>query len=136
MAKQGFINDPLANINLLRDTLHDRYHSGFPIIKELVQNADDAKASLLRLVWTDGLVGADHPLLTGPALAVINDGAFSDEDAEAIRRMGINYKAADRGSVGKFGLGLKSIFHLCETFFFLAGGTDASHGSWKAIDLW
>lgn len=132
MPNRGFINDPLANINLLRDTLHDRYRSGFPIIKELVQNADDAKASQLRLVWTDGLVEAGHPLLAGPALAVINDGPFSKEDADAIRRMGINYKAADKGTVGKFGLGLKSIFHLCETFFFLAGGTESFSDGWQA----
>ena len=85
MPNQGFINDPLSNINLLRDTLHDRYRSGFPIIKELVQNADDAKANLLRLVWTDGLIGADHPLLAGPALVVINDGPFSAEDADAMQ---------------------------------------------------
>jgi len=55
MANKGFIQDPRATINLLRDTLRDRYQSGFPIIKELVQNADDAEAGLLKLTWTKGL---------------------------------------------------------------------------------
>ena len=32
----------------------------------------------------------------------------------------MNYKAADRTSIGKFGLGLKSVFHLCEAFFYLS----------------
>jgi len=31
-------------VNLIADNLRDRYESGFPILKELVQNADDAKA--------------------------------------------------------------------------------------------
>ena len=32
-------------INLISDNLRDRYRSGFPILKELIQNADDAGAS-------------------------------------------------------------------------------------------
>ena len=32
-------------INLIADNLRDRSDSGFPVIKELVQNADDAQAT-------------------------------------------------------------------------------------------
>ena len=32
-------------VNLIADNLRDRYKSGFPILKELVQNADDAQAT-------------------------------------------------------------------------------------------
>ena len=30
-------------VNLIADNLRDRYDNGFPILKELVQNADDAE---------------------------------------------------------------------------------------------
>jgi hypothetical protein len=44
MASYGYQSD---HINLIADNLRDRYKSGFPILKELSQNADDAKARRL-----------------------------------------------------------------------------------------
>jgi len=41
----GFRHDPLAVVNLIADNLRDRYSSGFPVFKELIQNADDAGAT-------------------------------------------------------------------------------------------
>ena len=38
----GFKNDPLQYIRLIRDNLADRYKSGFPVLKEIIQNADEA----------------------------------------------------------------------------------------------
>jgi hypothetical protein len=102
-------------------TLRDRYYSGFPILKELIQNADDAEAS--RIVFGHHLgfgTSTKHPLLTGPALWVFNDGKFKKSDATAIEYFGINTKAGDDAAIGKFGLGMKSVFHLCEAFFYIA----------------
>jgi hypothetical protein len=102
-------------------TLRDRYHSGFPILKELIQNADDAEAS--RIVFGHHLgfgSSTKHPLLSGPALWVFNDGKFKRSDATAIEYFGINTKAGDDAAIGKFGLGMKSVFHLCEAFFYVA----------------
>ncbi|MBI1924752.1 hypothetical protein HYR99_10915 [Candidatus Poribacteria bacterium] len=116
---KGFIPDTLALINLIQDNLQDRYRKGFPIIKELIQNAEDAKATCLHIGWTQGFPEIDHPLLQGPALFVLNDGEFKDKDAKAIRKFGISYKGNEQSVIGKFGLGLKSIFHWCEAFFYL-----------------
>lgn len=102
-------------------TLRDRYHSGFPILKELIQNADDAEAS--RIVFGHHLgfgPSTKHPLLSGPALWVFNDGKFKKSDATAIEYFGINTKAGDDAAIGKFGLGMKSVFHLCEAFLYVA----------------
>jgi hypothetical protein len=102
-------------------TLRDRYHSGFPILKELIQNADDAEASRIIFGHHAGFeASAEHPLLCGPALWVFNDGKFKKSDATAIEYFGINTKAGDDTAIGKFGLGMKSVFHLCEAFFYLA----------------
>jgi hypothetical protein len=114
----GFTTD---YVNLIVTNLRDRYKTGFPILKELVQNADDAGATTLVFGYSEGLGdAADHDLLKGPALWVLNDGKFLASDQEAIRSFGLNDKAADVGSIGKFGLGMKSLFHLCESFFYLA----------------
>jgi hypothetical protein len=107
-------------LNAITDNLRNRYDDGFPILKELVQNADDAEAPRLRFGWHPGQQEADHPLLQGPALWFWNDGKIKPGDVEALCSFGINAKAADAGTIGKFGLGMKSVFHLCEAFFFVA----------------
>ena len=100
----GFATD---YINQIATTLRDRYRSGFPILKELVQNADDAGAQALAFGYHAGHgIEADHMLLQGPALWVLNDGAFKESDARAIRSFGLNAKAGDAGAIGKFGLGM------------------------------
>ena len=104
-------------VNLIADNLRDRYDSGFPILKELIQNADDANARDFVFGSHPGFPDAKHPLLQGPALWFFNDGNFKASDSEALRSFGINTKAGDNESIGKFGLGMKSVFHLCEAFF-------------------
>jgi len=116
----GFIQNPLQFINLIRDNLNDRYQKGFPILKELIQNTDDAKARRLDFGLSPGIPSANHPLLRGPGLFLINNGEFKKSDREGIFSFGLNSKAGDDSSIGKFGLGMKSVFHLCEAFFFLA----------------
>lgn len=60
---KGLRHDPLADIELIRQNLKDRYGAGFPILKELLQNADDAGAARVEFVWTKGIEAAQHPLL-------------------------------------------------------------------------
>ena len=123
-ASKNFIVSPAVTIRQIRENLREGRYSPaegiFGIIKELVQNAEDAKAGQLIIAWTAELPGASHPLLQGPGLVAVNDGHFRSEDGRAIRRFGLNSKAADAASIGKFGLGLKSVFHLAEIFFFTA----------------
>lgn len=122
----GFRSD---HINLIAANLRDRYKSGFPILKELIQNADDAKACGLVFGYHPGFAGqSSHPLLQGPALWVLNDGEFKDSDKRAIQSFGLNSKAGESGAIGKFGLGMKSVFHLCEAFFYVAFDGIRPHG--------
>ena len=107
-------------VNLIVDNLRDRYENGFPILKELIQNADDAKASTLIFGRHDGFPDASHPLLKGAGLWFFNDGEFKQRDADDLRSFGINSKAGDASVIGKFGLGMKSVFHLCEALFYVA----------------
>src|SRR4051812_30522954 len=114
---------PTAIIEQIKVNLRDRYYSGFPILKELVQNADDARASRLDVGWLPSAGGDGdrlHPLLRGPGVFVLNDGPFTADDADKIALMGMGSKGGRPASIGKFGLGLKSVFHLCEAFFYVA----------------
>jgi len=88
MSSYGYQAD---HVNLIANNLQDRYKSGFPILKELIQNADDAKARRLVFGLHPGFKGeASHPLLQGPGLWIFNDGQFKKEDERAIRSFGLN----------------------------------------------
>lgn len=122
-------------VNQIAINLRDRYKQGFPILKELVQNADDAKATTLVFGYHAGLPkDADNPLLHGPAIWVLNNGGFKTEDGEAIASFGLNAKAAESGTIGKFGLGMKSVFHLCEAFFYVAH--DGASTFYEVLSPW
>ena len=52
----------------------------FPILKELIQNAEDSSARAVDFAWSAGIGDAAHPLLRGPALIAVNDGPFTATD--------------------------------------------------------
>ena len=69
-------------VNLIADNLRDRYGNGFPILKELIQNADDAKARTLIFGSHPGFPDASNPLLKGSGFWCFNDGEFKKKDVE------------------------------------------------------
>jgi len=116
----GYAHTALDTIEDLRRNLRDRYRDCHAVLKELLQNADDAGATELHIAWLKGLPEANHPLLHGPLLVIMNNGAFTFRDSLAIHLAGTGSKGHEDGRIGKFGLGLKSVFHLCETFFYFS----------------
>lgn len=115
---------PSSPIIEIKRNLQDRYKSGYPILIELLQNADDAGASRVRLDACPGWEQANNPLLRGPGLLVANDGKFNDVNRKGILSFGESEKAADRAAIGRFGLGQKAVFHLCDAFVVHAFGHD------------
>lgn len=103
----------------LRRIISDLYDVD-SIVRELIQNADDARAERFHLAWSEGWSDAPHPLLKGPYIYVLNDGEFTEENAAAICEVNVSPKARDVSQIGKYGLGMKAIYHLCEGYFFLA----------------
>jgi hypothetical protein len=92
-----FEQQPAAVIRQLQDLLR-RYRGGFSIIKEFVQNADDAEATQVHIVWTPGIRDESHPLLRGPALIAINNGKCDARDEEAVRAAIVAVSQIERGS--------------------------------------
>lgn len=111
---------PTDTINTLQDNLHDRYDSGFPVLKELIQNANDAKASVLKVFKFEGISNTTNPLLQKKAILVFNDGEVKSDDLDGIKRVARGGKIGKPGLIGKFGLGMKSIFHFSDMFFLCA----------------
>src|SRR5262249_16696080 len=115
-------------VNSIRTNLRDRYKNDLAIIKEFIQNADDAGASCLDIEWLPQPTPTDaHELFCGPAIIILNNAELTPKDASTICRMGINFKSSDSSSIGKFCYALKTVFHLCEAFFFVASGEAEVH---------
>ena len=128
----GIVRSPLDEIKAIRTLLADVYKDagdGRTLFRELVQNADDAGAQRLGLtVLEHGWPDARNSLLRGPALLVANDGAFPDKDREALHRAIGGSKEDDVDKIGTFGIGLKSVFHICEAFLYMG----AERAEWRA----
>ena len=118
----GPVSSVRANVNHIRNLLeqYECESDGFTVWKELIQNANDAEAAVLEIGWCRGLKTACHPLLKDPALFVINSGEFKPDDADKLLTIGDTSKSADTAKIGRFGLGMKSLFHWCEAFIFIA----------------
>ncbi|MDV3001122.1 MAG: hypothetical protein N5P05_002728 [Chroococcopsis gigantea SAG 12.99] len=133
----GYTTPPGAIVNNIKSLLKERYKQGFPIIKEIVQNANDGGATRLDFGIVSGLGDkVKHPLLRTTALFFLNNGTFSKSDKEAITRFGIDANAKDKGKIGKFGLGQKSVFHFCEAFFYIARSSSIPKGCGEFINPW
>ena len=128
----GITRSPLDEIKAIQTLLADVYKDagdGRTLFRELVQNADDAGARRLKLIVLErGWPDARNSLLRGPALLVANDGAFPNKDREALHKAIGGSKEDEVGKIGTFGIGLKSVFHICEAFLYIG----AEKSEWRA----
>ncbi|KIY44256.1 hypothetical protein FISHEDRAFT_28433, partial [Fistulina hepatica ATCC 64428] len=95
----------------------DSYPFGNGLLRELLQNSDDAGATTqiftldCRQHPTSFLL---DPVLSGsqgPALLCENDSVFRDSDWTALRTIHGSNKKADETKIGKYGLGFRSCYH-------------------------
>ena len=120
MFEESFLSDFEFNaLSAIKMNLEKyKYGNGFTILKELIQNANDAEASEIDIRFFSGVPMATHPLLKRNGVIVYNSGKFDANDARNIRTFGGDNKKSDSATIGKYGFGLKSIFHLCDAFFY------------------
>ena len=109
--------------NILRD-----YPFDVTVLKELLQNADDAKASKMFVILDKRTHGSQSILsekwqkLQGPALLVWNDSTFSEKDIKGIQELGLGSKRSEAESIGQYGIGFNSVYHLTDCPSFVSSG--------------
>ena len=98
-------------------------------LKELLQNADDAKATKIQIILDKRQHKRERvpsekwgKELQGPALLVWNDKEFSDADLEGIQKLGLGSKRDDDESIGQFGIGFNVVYHLTDCPSFITRG--------------
>ena len=130
--QQSFLGVPFGQkeelTRRIRNILQE-YPLDATFLKELLQNADDAKATKIRII----LDKRQHKRkrvpsekwgkeLQGPALLVWNDKEFSDADLEGIQKLGLGSKRNDDESIGQFGIGFNVVYHLTDCPSFITRG--------------
>uniref|UniRef100_A0A8C0IRQ8 Sacsin/Nov domain-containing protein n=1 Tax=Chelonoidis abingdonii TaxID=106734 RepID=A0A8C0IRQ8_CHEAB len=124
--RRGFRQRPPPFLKYLQSILR-KYPDGGQILKELIQNADDAGATEViflcdeRCYGTQSLAVEGLQRAQGPALVAYNDGLFSEADWDGIQSTGDSHKLRDPGTVGSFGLGFNSVYHLTDLPAVLSG---------------
>ena len=109
--------------NILRD-----YPFDITVLKELLQNADDARASKMCVILdkrshgSQGVLSEEWQKLQGPALLVWNDSTFSEKDFSGIQELGLGSKRSESDTIGQYGIGFNSVYHLTDCPSFVSDG--------------
>ena len=130
--RQHFAGVPFGQKELLTQRIQNilrEYPFDVTVLKELLQNADDAKATKMYVILdkrqhgTESLPSPEWKDLQGPALLVWNDSVFSEENLEGIQRLGLGNKRTDAESIGMYGIGFNVVYHLTDCPSFISNGT-------------
>ncbi|MHA7633351.1 sacsin N-terminal ATP-binding-like domain-containing protein [Corallococcus sp. M7] len=114
-------------VDRLRD-LASRYPKGLGLIKEFLQNADDAGASVLRVYYDQRVHPGEMPdpsmqVALGPALLFVNDSQFTDNDLNHIQTISNSSKIRDAGRTGRFGQGFNTSYSVSDHPSLVTGDT-------------
>ncbi|EGC35675.1 hypothetical protein DICPUDRAFT_97832 [Dictyostelium purpureum] len=118
-------NQKLDIITGIRNNLAKYQES--KIFREIVQNAEDAGANEVIIKLDLNTYGSEKLFfkeddefynnlkdLQGPSIIIYNNGVFKDSDWEGIEYIGEGSKKKDMLSIGNFGLGFNSTYHITD----------------------
>ena len=104
----------------------EEYSDITDVFKELIQNADDAEAGVIKFLidWrqhkTEYLLKPEMAPWQGPALYVYNDKTFSDQDFDNICELEGATKRRNPTKIGRFGVGFCAVYHLTDVPSFVS----------------
>lgn len=109
--------------NILKD------YSDGPLFKEMLQNADDAGATCMKILYDErknedartGLIDKGMEECQGPALWFYNDAKFEEKDFKNIIKLGGGTKETEHTKIGKFGLGFCSVYSVTDVPSIVSG---------------
>ncbi|XP_055956106.1 sacsin-like [Patella vulgata] len=117
------------------EDLTSRIHrilEGYPrddsILKEILQNADDAGATEVifikdfRNLPAKSLPNEKWSDMQGPALCIYNDSYFTEQDLKGIQDLGIGTKRDDILKTGQYGVGFNVVYHITDAPSFWSKG--------------
>ena len=102
------------------------YSGNIDVFKELIQNADDAGASEVKLLvdWRyhgqEYLFEDEMKHWQGPALVAYNNATFSDQDFDNICELAAETKMSDPLKTGRFGVGFCACYSLTDVPSFIS----------------
>ena len=102
------------------------YSGNIDVFKELIQNADDAGASEVKLLvdWRyhgqEYLFENEMKHWQGPALVAYNNATFSDQDFDNICELAAETKMSDPLKTGRFGVGFCACYSLTDVPSFIS----------------
>ena len=100
------------------------------ILKELLQNADDAQATEICFIkdprqhQDEKVFGDSWKPLQGPALCVYNNKPFTEADIVGIQNLGEGSKGDDPNKTGQYGVGFNAVYHLTDVPTFASSGEE------------
>ena len=106
------------------------YPCGKELLKELIQNADDAQATEICFI-NDPRHHADERVfedswkpLQGPALCVFNNSPFTSADIQGVQNLGEGSKGDDSNTAGQYGVGFNAVYHVTDVPSFRSSGEE------------
>ncbi|CAG8556133.1 9278_t:CDS:2 [Cetraspora pellucida] len=105
------------------------YPDGSQILREILQNSDDAKSSVQIFILNHKTYSSEKlcdPKLEryqGPALLSANDSIFQPEDFKSLVSLANSMKIDKYDKIGVMGIGFNSIFHISDVSSIISGSS-------------
>ncbi|KAJ2918884.1 hypothetical protein MD484_g1554, partial [Candolleomyces efflorescens] len=117
------------NVDLLGSirSILDNYPFSAGLLREILQNSDDAKATTQTFLLdcrkhpSESICDPRIADTQGPALLAFNDANFLPEDWAALQMISKSSKRDDTSKIGKFGIGIRSCYHVTDFLQILSG---------------
>ena len=113
----------------MKVNLQYRYNShSSTFVQELVQNADDAGATEVKILYDERqnedamscLLDEGMKECQGPAIWAYNNAVFTDQDFENITKLSGATKDLQTNKIGRFGLGFNAVYNITDVPSFVS----------------